>query len=352
MTTFLVCGDPHFKINNIPDVNLFMEKFINVLKEKKPDFCIVLGDLLHTHERLHTIPLNKAYEFINKIKKLSPVYILVGNHDMINNQQFLNSNHWMNGMKHWKNVTIVDKVINLKHKEKEFLFVPYVPNGKFIEALNTYETWKNCDAIFAHQEFQGCSMNAITSIDGDKWDEKYPNVISGHIHAKQHPQKNIYYTGSAMQHAFGESTKNIIAFISFSSQIGYDLQEIDLKLPRKKIIHTTVEELEEEKENEMENKFSSGDKIKISITGNYDKFKTFKKTKKYKELLEKGAKVIFKPKKLTLDEKDSQDPEEEIVDFKEILRESILNEKDKYLFSDYENIVNNKNISPSEVLFT
>ena len=37
--------------------------------------------------------------------------LLVGNHDYINNQQFLTNNHWMNAMKDWNNVTIIDKVI-------------------------------------------------------------------------------------------------------------------------------------------------------------------------------------------------------------------------------------------------
>ena len=58
-------------------------------------------------------------------------------------------------------------------------------------------------------------MGAIISVEGDKWSLKFPNVISGHIHERQIPQKNIYYPGSAMQHAFGESKKNIIAHLNF-----------------------------------------------------------------------------------------------------------------------------------------
>ena len=69
--------------------------------------------------------------------------------------------------------------------------------------------------IFSHQEFSGCKMGAIISIEGDKWSLDYPHIVSGHIHSRQIPQKNIYYPGAAMQHAFGESEKNIIAFLKY-----------------------------------------------------------------------------------------------------------------------------------------
>ena len=40
------------------------------------------------------------------------------------------------------------------------------------------------------------------------------------------------------------------------------------------------------------------DKIKVTVSGVYDQFKAFKKTKKYKEILDKGVKVVFKPKRI------------------------------------------------------
>ena len=56
---------------------------------------------------------------------------------------------------------------------------------------------------------------AIESVEGDKWSLEYPNVISGHIHSNQTIQKNVYYPGAAMQHAFGESHKNVIPCMKF-----------------------------------------------------------------------------------------------------------------------------------------
>ncbi len=80
---------------------------------------------------------------------------------------------------------------------------------------------ENVNCIFAHQEFYGCKMGAIESIEGDKWDHSFPLVISGHIHSEQRPQKNIFYPGSVIQHAFGESEDNGLLLLIFNgSKIG------------------------------------------------------------------------------------------------------------------------------------
>lgn len=288
----LIIGDPHFKVNNIPDVDLFISRITLLAEERNPDFIVILGDVLDTHERLHTIPLNKAYELIDKMRNISETFVLVGNHDATSNQIFLTNDHWMNGMKEWSNLTIVDKVVKHKVKGYEFVLVPYVPNGRFEEALNTTENWKVATCIFAHQEFQGCKMGAIISTDGDKWDTTYPSIISGHIHSRQKPQENIYYCGSSMQNAFGESTKNIIPYITFYDEDNsqYHLEEIDLELPRKKIVYLDVENVDEYVQPETQ------DKIKLTVSGSYEQFKALKKTKKYKELLDDGVKIVFKAK--------------------------------------------------------
>ena len=166
--TFACIGDIHIKTDNISDIELFHSKLLNYLNEHKPTYIIVLGDVLDRHEHIHTLPLNKAYEIIDSLRKIAFTYVLVGNHDMINNSQFLTTNHWMNGMKEWENVKIVDTVI---YNEKEnFLLVPYVPVGRFEEALilSGYD-YTNANIIFAHQEFKGCKMGAITSELGDVW---------------------------------------------------------------------------------------------------------------------------------------------------------------------------------------
>ena len=345
-TNILFIGDPHFQVTNIIEIDKFMEKIINLATEKQPDIIIIAGDLLHTHERLHTTALNKAYELVSNMKVIAPTYVLVGNHDYTNNSQYLTENHWMNGMKEWKNTIIVDQVLELNINNHKFIFVPYVPTGRFHEALNTLrgKKWSDATCIWAHQEFYGCKMGAIISVDGDKWDLDSPLVISGHIHSKQTPQPNIYYSGSAMQHAFGESEKNIIAYISFYENSSYNIEEIDLSLPRKKIVYMDVEDIPNYVVKNTE------DQIKLTVSGNYEQFKVLKKSKEYKHIVEKGLKIVFKPKKLSQSNTYRGD-EINSSNFGTILSTIVMEEKDPYLSQSYELIVNGKQISIDDVLF-
>ena len=81
MTVEVLCiGDPHFQVDNIPEVDLFTEKILNLAKEKLPQLIVILGDTLHTHERLHTIPFNKANDLIYQLSTIALTYVLVGNH--------------------------------------------------------------------------------------------------------------------------------------------------------------------------------------------------------------------------------------------------------------------------------
>ena len=344
MIKILAIGDVHFKVNNIPEVELFIERIEKLARDLTPDVIVILGDVLDTHEKIHAIPLNKAVEFFDKMRKISYTVVLVGNHDSYNNQIFLNDNHWMNPFKEWNNLEIVDKVIDLKAGDKLLVFTPYVPPGRFIEALDTYKDWKKADCIFAHQEFRGCKMGAITSIDGDIWDETFPLVVSGHIHSKDKLQDNLYYTGSAMQHAFGESTKNVVVEVVLKDN-GFDYNEIDLELPRKKVVSLSLKNVDE-----YEMKEDTRDKIMLSLKGNYDEFKTFKKSKKYKELTSKGVKIKFSCQKINI-EKIDVEKEAKDTEFNDILYNTVISERDSYLTALYENIVLGKDTSPDDILY-
>ena len=325
----IAIGDPHFKTSNIVEVEMFIDRIEQLSKDINPDLIVILGDLLHEHERLHTTPLNKAYEFVKKMSNITKTIVIVGNHDLINNQQFLTQNHWMNAMKDWENVRVIDDVEVIDN----FLYCPYVPNGKFMDAISKYENWKECRAIFCHQEFKNCKMGAVVSEHGDDWDMTYPNVIAGHIHSRQQIE-NVYYPGSSMQHAFGESDKNIIAVIEFNDDNNdYKLDEVDLELPRKHIIYKDVCDIDDIKIPENE------DQYKLTLSGNHEEFKTFKKTKRYKELKDQGVKVVYKYKKPQIEE-DEFIPQNS--DFNEILHELVIKKKNTYLLTAFNYIIHDK----------
>ena len=78
MTTILCIGDQHFQSNNILEVELFIKRIEELAIERKPDQIVLLGDLLHYHEKVYTQPLNKAYELIDKLRKIAKVKLSTG----------------------------------------------------------------------------------------------------------------------------------------------------------------------------------------------------------------------------------------------------------------------------------
>ena len=279
----LAIGDPHFKEHNIQDCEDMVEKILDLVDNQELDFVVVLGDTLDTHEKIHQAPFNLATRFIIELSYRLPVYLLIGNHDYCNNQQFLTDKHPFNTLKHIDNITVCDKVIQSTFNGMSFVFCPYVPPDRFEEALDTLQpakSWLNANCIFAHQEFYGCAFNPTQkSTNGDMWPDKYPMVVSGHIHNEQRLQQNIYYTGSSMQHAFGESAKKTVALLTFDNNTEMEITRIDLELRKRKIVYVDIENIDSWKMPKNKNLL-----IKLVIRGTEQENKAFRKTAKYKEL--------------------------------------------------------------------
>ena len=254
-TKVLVIGDPHFKINNINDTELMVNAILVEAKSRQLDFIVVLGDTLDRHESAHESPYNRAIDFLGELMLIAPVYLLIGNHDLKNNKQFLSNGHFFNALKKWgNNMIVIDITTAVIINDMLFTFVPYVPKGRFIEALsinnpniltkdiNLNELSTSSTCIFAHQEFFGARMGSTTSEMGDKWSNTNSFIISGHFHDYHELQSNILYIGAPIQHAFGDSKKTI-SYFEFISLTERSQQRIDLKLRQKEVIRLTCEEV-------------------------------------------------------------------------------------------------------------
>ena len=249
--TVLVVGDPHFKVSNVHETNAMVEAIIRIVNTRNPDIVVVLGDVLDRHETIHVSPLTRSVKFLHELMMLVPTFVLIGNHDLKNNRQFLSDEHPFTALKYMFDMSthhaikgaIVDSTIMRTINGHKFVFVPYVPPGRFREALDICPGWDQATCIFAHQEFRGCQMGAIISTDGDIWDLTSPYVISGHIHDYQELQPNILYTGTPIQHAFGDRHDKTISCFTFHSPNIRDQIRIDLGLRRKHIIRITCAEI-------------------------------------------------------------------------------------------------------------
>lgn len=242
--TALVIGDPHFKVSNVRETDAMVEAIIRVANEKRPDIIVVLGDVLDRHEIIHVSPLTRSVKFLGRLMNIAPTYVLIGNHDLKNNRQFLSDEHPFSALKFWgENMIIVDTTTMVNIKGQTFVFVPYVPPGRFEEALNRCPGWERATCIFGHQEFRGAQMGAIISVEGDVWSLTNPYVVTGHIHDYQEPQVNILYTGTPIQHAFGDRHDKTISYFTYYSERDREHERIDLGLPRKHIVRLSCAEV-------------------------------------------------------------------------------------------------------------
>lgn len=285
----LVIGDPHFKVSNIRDTDGMSEAIIKIANERKPDIIVVLGDTLDRHETIHVSPLNRAIKFLASLMKIAPTYLLIGNHDLKNNRQYLSDEHPFIAVKYWdKNlITVVDTTTTVMIKGHKIVFVPYVPPGRFIEALDENTGWQDATCIFAHQEFRGCQMGAIISNEGDEWPLTNPYVVTGHIHDYQELQTNILYTGTPIQHAFGDKHDKTISFLTFQSPNERLHDRIDLLLPKKQIVRITCAEVSTYIP-------PSNSELKITIRGTSGEIKAIMKHPNIDVWKQAGYKIVYK----------------------------------------------------------
>jgi len=333
-TKILAIGDIHIRLKTLGKTREMTEKVVSVVDEQKPDIVVLLGDLLHTHNVVDTPCLNHAYDLIDKLRQRTQVYIIVGNHDYISNSEFLTDKHWMNGLKDWEGVKICDTVSLIEHCGNKFVMSPYVEKGRFKEGLNTIgDDWKDVASIFAHQEFYGCKFETNTSPDGDRWEADDPLVISGHIHKKHTLAHNIIYTGSVMQHNFGEDMDKSIWLGTYKNNKLFDKKEIDLCLPKYYTVRCKLEELDDLV-------IPDRDFMRVWVDCEPGEFSTMKKTDTFKKLVSYDVKVELRTTNTIIHEGQIDGEnccvKDNGVSFKNILYESIKD--DSELVQDFQKI--------------
>jgi DNA repair exonuclease SbcCD nuclease subunit len=344
--SILCIGDIHIRFENLHLIDIVEQQIIDHIQTYSIQKVVFLGDVLHFHEKLYTQPLNRAYQLFKTLSQYAQVIVLVGNHDYINNSQFLTSNHWMNILKNKQNINIIDTTTQIG----EDLFLPYVPPKRFIEAIETggFDPTQ-ARMIFAHQEFKGCKMGAIVSSEGDEWPEEYPQVVSGHIHDYQKPQSNIFYIGACLQHSFAETGYPKLLLIDIQS----NFTEIPLQLPRKKNVYTSLEELTEEKieniihiSNEKENEC-----VRLVVRGDYDKFKLFKDTLNFQNLSQTTkCKIVFKPEVVQENTESNPSDSQTKNTFSDLLLTKVLETQKEMVYVVYQKIVYSTEIQPEDFI--
>ena len=97
----LVVGDPHYKVNNVKETSVLEELVLSKVSELSPDFLVIFGDTLHTHERINSESLTRAINFLYSVSKKTQLCLLIGNHYLVNNKVYLGGTHPFSACHHW-----------------------------------------------------------------------------------------------------------------------------------------------------------------------------------------------------------------------------------------------------------
>lgn len=221
----MVVGDPHFDVKHLGTVDLMIKQTIVLVEREKPDVVIILGDVLHTHEKTRVECHQRAVFWFKKLAELTHVVVLIGNHDRPNNGVYLTNEHFFNGLEGIDNLVIVAIApygCTIERNKAQFYFVaiPFVPKGRMMEALSLLKTpieQKRPVAVFAHQDIRGAKMGAVECRDGDVWPSDYPLLVNGHFHEAQ-TFGNVFMPGTPYQTTYSEENKKGVYFLTFTEK--------------------------------------------------------------------------------------------------------------------------------------
>lgn len=299
----LAIGDPHFTIKNQHDTTALEKGVSQIIDEHKPEIVAVMGDILDQHEKFHVDPFVRCIAFIKTLRMHVNKYgghliVLIGNHDRPNNSDFLSGKHPLVGMSSdSEKFVVVDTVKTVSIDGVNLVCVPYVPPGRFQEALETIDWPEGNVLMLAHQEFMGAKMGAIVSMSGDEWDLDNPPVISGHVHDHQRLQKNILYVGTPYQKTYSESSNRSVSLFDLTNFNDLETPhtvldtEVRIRVPgvvKKHIIRITADMLTDFQLPGKE------DYYKVYVSGTTQELASAKKHPRYTEL-NKMTNVDIKP---------------------------------------------------------
>lgn len=172
------------------------------------------GDLFHTRQKVPVFDFNKIYAIFAKYNQV-PIYLLQGNHDMVNNQMGSESSidtfGFLSNIEVIKNPATRKVAPNLK-----VYFMPYGEDVKYIkdklkEFANDAEQTPMSTLLVAHLGINGATINGTQSdsplMTGDFYPDSFDFIYMGHYHKRQmlDNRSNFIYGGSTLQNSFSDS---------------------------------------------------------------------------------------------------------------------------------------------------
>ena len=295
----LVIGDPHFDMKSLSIVDTFIRQTIDLVKSNKPDVVVILGDVLHTHEKARIECHSRAVSWFKELATYSHTIVLIGNHDRANNGVYLTNEHFFTGLEGYDGLVIVATGpysfdVSNGGESLRFVAVPYVPKGRLHEALSKLTiplAERRPIAVFGHQDLKGAKMGAVICKDGDIWPEDYPLLVNGHYHEHQTLNGNIIMPGTPYQTTYNEEmNKGVYMFTFTEGKAMPEIKRIKLNLRIKMSVRKTPSEFAAMKVPDL------SCELRIIVQGEESEIAALKVSKQYKEFSKlTNVKIVLSP---------------------------------------------------------
>lgn len=194
----IIVGDPHVKLNNLPDCIKLIDFIIELAKKEKPKNVIFLGDLFHNHAIIRLEVQDFWKNSIEKILEHTNVIALIGNHDKILGKSEYSGLHSLKLFKYMGNINNTIEIIDKPKIIDHIAYIPYRENhNQFIEESRELYNNNATELLIAHQSFTGATYdNGFYAEDAIEPELVCQNtIISGHIH-KQQTIGKCFYAGT------------------------------------------------------------------------------------------------------------------------------------------------------------
>ena len=197
------------------------QTLIDICNKEDIDRIVFCGDLYQAvGDNLSTQTQSAVCEFVEKISKIKPLDMLVGNHDLSGTTNF-KAVHKLIPFKYFNNVTVYDSPV-----EKDgIVYMPYCTSDEYATTILENIKDKKNKVVFSHLELKGINLgNGIETTHGVPLDllSQFKMTIQGHYHSSSSYGPNIKVIGSTQRLSFkdpGKSRNNIIIYDTETNKI-------------------------------------------------------------------------------------------------------------------------------------
>ena len=197
------------------------QTIIDICNKEDIDRIVFCGDLYQAvGDNLSTQTQSAVCEFVEKISKIKPLDMLVGNHDLSGTTNF-KAVHKLIPFKYFNNVTVYDSPV-----EKDgIVYMPYCTSDEYATTVLENIKDKKNKVVFSHLELKGINLgNGIETTHGVPLDllSQFKMTIQGHYHGSSSYGPNIKVIGSTQRLSFkdpGKSRNNIIIYDTETNKI-------------------------------------------------------------------------------------------------------------------------------------